>query len=73
MIFKALPKNPNLWALHRLLDSANRWLDHCDDWDDHEAIKLFIAELEVKIDEMTQAADYLTACFKKPEEEAEQQ
>lgn len=63
MIPNNLPSNPSLWSLHKLLDTATRWLDHCDDWDDHQAITDFIQCLEVKIDEFGQTLDHLDRCF----------
>jgi hypothetical protein len=59
----ALPSNPTLWKLHAVHESALRWLDHCDNWEDHEQISDFITELEIKINEFHHTADYLTRCF----------
>jgi hypothetical protein len=59
----SLPKNASLWKLHKTLDTATRWLDHCDNWDDHEAITQFITDLETKIDQVTQTLDHLDRCF----------
>jgi len=59
----ALPDNPSLSKLLILLDQASRWLDHCDNWEDHQEIEDFISELEVKVNEFTEQAEYLKRCF----------
>lgn len=58
----ALPKNPNLWSLHKIHDQATRWLDHCDSREDFEAIEEFVYELEIKINELSQITEHLTRC-----------
>lgn len=59
----AVPANPTLWKLLAILDSANRWLDHCDSRESFNEIEDFISELEVKIDELTQTTQFLERCL----------
>lgn len=59
----AIPANPTLWKLHAIHESAQRWLDHCDTRQDFEEIETFIYELEIKINEFSESAEYLTRCF----------
>lgn len=60
----ALPSDPSLSKLLIVYDQAQRWLDHCDDWQEHLEIEDFIGELEVKINEFSESAAYLARCFK---------
>jgi len=59
----ALPKNSTLFGLHRLLDHATRWLDHCESQGDFNTIEDFITELEIKISEVTSTIDFLERCY----------
>lgn len=59
----AIPKNATLWALYRLLDQANRWKDHADSIEDFNIIEDFIADLEIKINEMIESCQYLKRCL----------
>lgn len=59
----AIPSNPCLWSLHRLLDIGNRWRDHADTRQDFEEIEAFIYELEIKINELSQTTEHLQRCF----------
>ncbi len=59
----AIPSDPTLWRLHAIHESAQRWLDHCDSRQDFEEIEGFIYELEIKINEFTESAEYLTRCL----------
>lgn len=58
-----LPTNPSLWSLSRILDNARRWLDHCDTQEDYDMIDAFIVELEIRLNEMTEATDFLSRCY----------
>ena len=59
----ALPSDPTLWKLHAVHESAQRWLDHADNRKDFEEIEEFIYELEIKINQFTESAQYLARCF----------
>jgi hypothetical protein len=59
----SIPRNPSLWALHRLHDQATRWLDHADSEEDSAVIEEFIYELEIKINEFTQVIEHLDSCL----------
>lgn len=59
----ALPTNPSLWSLTRILDQARRWLDHCDNQEDFNEIESFITELEVRICQINEQTDYLNRCL----------
>ena len=59
----ALPDNPSLGKLLVVYDQAQKWLDHCDNWQDYVEIEDFISELEVKINEFTESAAFLTRCL----------
>lgn len=59
----ALPKNPTLWKLHAIHDSAQRWLDHAETRKDFEEIEEFIYEVELKICEFSQTTEHLQHCF----------
>lgn len=64
---QALPANPSIWALSRLLDQATRWLDHCDNEIDCGETQEFILELEIKINELSEKCDFLNRCLKSPQ------
>lgn len=59
----AIPSNPCLWSLHRLLDMGQRWLDHTESRQDYEQLEEFIYELELKICELSQTTEHLQRCF----------
>jgi len=59
----ALPSNPTLWKLYAVHESAQRWLDHADNRKDFEEIEEFIYELEIKINQFTESAEYLARCL----------
>jgi hypothetical protein len=59
----AIPANPSLWSLGRILDNARRWLDHADTQEDYCELEDFISELEVRLSQMNETTDYLTRCL----------
>lgn len=61
-----LPKNPNLYYLHRILDNANRWLEFAPTEADAQYIANFIVELEIKINELSLLNTYLNNCYNLP-------
>lgn len=61
--YRALPRNPSLWSLHKLHEQASRWLDHTENQEDYETVEEFITELEIKINELSEAIDFLARCI----------
>ena len=59
----AVPRDPTLWSLNKILDQARRWLDHCDTQEDYDEIEAFIMELEIKIDQTSESVDFLSRCL----------
>lgn len=59
----AIPSNPSVLSLNRILDQARRWLDHTDTQEDYCEIEDFITELEVRLAEMNETTDFLSRCL----------
>lgn len=59
----ALPSNPSVLSLHRILDQARRWLDHTDTQEDYCEIEDFIVELEIRLGQMNEVTDHLNRCL----------
>lgn len=59
----ALPSNPTVYSLNKILDQARRWLDHTETEEDYQEIEDFILELEVKLTELNYTTDYLSRCL----------
>lgn len=68
----AIPANPSLWSLGRILDNARRWLDHADTQEDYCELEDFISELEARRETLQAEIDLLGRCFNLPSESHEQ-
>ena len=62
-VHPSLPKNYTLRDLRKIKHTSDMWLDHCDNWEDHEEITQFVDELEVVTNQMEASVEHLMLCF----------
>jgi hypothetical protein len=61
-----VPANPTLLALGRLIDTAQRWIDHAESENDQVEIELILDSLSQKHAQLASHVRLLETCFNNP-------